>query len=53
MLEEFWVIRTVRKTSGRRGGHPSTEYLLNEEQAIYIATQSGAVCDTCIARRGR
>ncbi len=42
VLEEFGVLHTIRETSGRLGGRPATEYLLNEEQAIYICMKSGA-----------
>ena len=41
-LRQFGVCATVAQTSGAKGGSPSQEYWLNEEQALYIASVSQA-----------
>jgi hypothetical protein len=41
-LETFGVCATVAQTSGEKGGRPSTEYWLNEEQALLISARSDA-----------
>lgn len=41
-IREFGVCATVAQTSGPRGGRPSTEYWLNEEQALLVAVLSNA-----------
>jgi hypothetical protein len=37
---EIGVVATVAKTSGDRGGRPSLEFWLTEEQALFIAVKS-------------
>lgn len=41
-LQGHGVLATMAKTSGREGGRPSTEYWINEEQALLISIFSGA-----------
>lgn len=41
-LERFGVCATVAQTSGPKGGRPSKEYWLNEEQALSISAASDA-----------
>jgi hypothetical protein len=41
-MERFGVCTTAVQTSGVKGGRPSTGYLLNEEQALLVATLSRA-----------
>lgn len=41
-IRDFGVCATVAQTSGARGGRPSTEYWLNEEQALLVSSLSDA-----------
>jgi hypothetical protein len=39
-LSRYGVLATVAKTSGEKGGRPTTEYYLNEAQALLICMKS-------------
>ena len=41
-IEAFGVCFAVKQTSGVKGGRPSQEYWLNEEQSLLVATLSNA-----------
>lgn len=49
-IDGFGVCPTVGRTSGPKGGRPTTEYYLNEEQALLIATVSNAPAASVVRR---
>lgn len=49
-IDSYGVCATVAQTSGPRGGRPTTEFYLNEEQSLMLATVSNAPAAPLVRR---